>query len=264
MNAVLRVARAELRRFTRPAYALSAVVLPAFFAALVTFLTFNVATGNSTAGAPPGGTTVSAATLARHTGYFQGVAQSFTFLGVIVVVLSAMAVATDYGQGTLRNLLVRQPSRWRLLGGKLLALAVLVSASAVAASVAGTLTAYLVAGGYGVSTTAWSLASILPRVAGLAGGLLGWAAIGALLATVLRSVPAAIGIAVGWALPVETIVGAVWKSGKAWFPGGVFEAIASAGTSTLSLSRALIVGAAYLTVSVAAGLTVFTRREVTA
>jgi hypothetical protein len=105
---------------------------------------------------------------------------------------------------------------------------------------------------------------LLPRIAGLAAGLVGWAAIGALLATVLRSVPAAIGIAIGWALPVETIVGATWKTGKAWFPGGVFEAIASAGTSTTTLSRALLVGLLYLTIAVGAGLLVFTRREVTA
>ena len=264
MNAVVRVARAELRRFSKPAFALSALVLPAFFAALTTALTFSRASGGDAAGAPPGGRSVSVTSLAQHAGFFEGVSSSFTFLGVIAVVLAVMSVATDYGQGTLRNLLVRQPSRWRLLGGKLVALAVLVTASALAAALAGTLAAYLVAGGSGVSTAAWTLGSLVPRVAGLAGGLIGWAAIGVLLATVLRSVPAAIGIAVGWALPVETIVGAVWKAGKAWFPGGVFEAVASAGTSTLTLSRALAVGAVYLVAAVGIGLTVFTRREVTA
>ncbi len=162
------------------------------------------------------------------------------------------------------NLLVRQPSRWRLLGGKLLALIVLVCISAVAAGLVGTGVAYLVAPGAGVSTAAWSLSSLVPRITGLAAGLAGWAAIGALLATVLRSVPAAIGIAVGWALPVETIVSATWKAGKAWFPGGVFEAIASHGSSSLTFSRALLVGLLYLAVAIGAGLTVFTRREVTA
>jgi ABC-2 type transport system permease protein len=264
MSGLLRVARAELRRFMSPSYILPAALLPAFFSVVTTALTFNTAGGGTAGGAPPGGRVVSAASLAEKAGYFKGVGQSFTFLGVIAVVLVAMSIATDYSQGTLRNLLVRQPSRWRLLGGKLLALAALVSVSAVAASAAGTATAYVVASGSGISKAAWSLSALLPHIAGLAAGLIGWAAIGALLATLLRSVPAAIGIAIGWALPVETIVGAAWKSGKSWFPGGVFEAVAMGGTDTLSLRRAIVVGAVYLMIAVGAGLVTFTRREVTA
>ncbi len=264
MIALLRVARAEIRRFSAPAYALSAIALPTFFAILTTALVFSSADGTSPAGTPPGGETMSIATLSESAGYFAGVTQSFTFLGVIAVVLAAMSIATDYSQGTLRNLLVRQPSRWRLLGGKLLALAALVSVSALAAGLAGTATAHLVADGSGVSTAAWELGSLLPRIIGLAAGLIGWAAIGGLLATVLRSVPVTIGVAVGWALPVETIVGAAWKTGKSWFPGGVFEAVASAGTDTLSLGRALTVGAVYMVIAIVGGLAVFTRREVTA
>jgi ABC-2 type transport system permease protein len=264
MIAVFRVARAELRRFTGPSYLLPSLLLPAFFAALTTALTFSTASGGKVGGAPPGGRTVTVAQLAERTGYLEGVSASFTFLGVIVIVLAGMSVATDYTQGTLRNLLVRQPSRWRLLSGKLVALGVLVTGSAVAATFAATATAHVVASGSGVSTAAWSFAPLLGRVVGLAAGLFGWAAIGALLATVTRSVPAAIGFGIGWALPVEQIVGATWKSGKAWFPGGVFEAIATAGSETLSLQRALPLGVAYLAIAVAGGLVLFTRREVTA
>jgi ABC-2 type transport system permease protein len=264
MKGLLRVARAELRRFATPSYALSALALPAMFAALTTALTFNSATGGTVGGTPPGGRTITVAELSSATGFFEGVGQSFTFLGVVVVVLAAMSIATDYSQGTLRNLLVRQPRRWRLLGGKLVALAGLATAAAVSAALVGTLTAYVMSGSSDVGTGAWTLTALVPHTAGLALGLAGWAAIGALLATVLRSVPAAIGIAIGWALPVESIVGGVWKAGKAWFPGGVFEAIAVAGNDTVSLGRALTVGAVYLAVAVAAALVVFTRREVTA
>jgi ABC-2 type transport system permease protein len=179
-------------------------------------------------------------------------------------VLAAMAVATDYGQGTLRNLLVRQPSRWRLLGGKLVALACLVTGSAITATLTATAVANVVAKGSDVSTAAWSLAPIAGRIALLAVGLFGWAAMGAMLATITRSVPAAIGIGIGWALPVEQVVGATWKAGKNWFPGGVFEAIASKGADTLSFQQASTVGVAYLAIAVAVGLVLFTRREVTA
>ena len=264
MIAMVRVARAEFRRLASPTYLLSAVALPTFFAALTTWLTFDSASGGTVGGTPPGGKVVSTVTLAKETGFLEGVSQSFTFLGVIAVVLAAMSIATDYTQGTLRNLLVRQPSRWRVLGGKLVALAGLVSASAIAASLAGTVTAFAMASTTGVSTSAWNMAELAPRIFGLAAGLFGWASIGALLATVLRSVPAAIGIGIGWALPVEAIVGGAWKAGKSWFPGGVFEAIAAAGNDTLTLQRAVAVGSVYLVIAIAANLVLFTRREVTA
>jgi ABC-type transport system involved in multi-copper enzyme maturation permease subunit len=263
MNALLRVAQAELRRLSSPGFLWAAIGLPMFFAGLTTFLTFSSANGSSTGG-PPGGEKITVATLNGATGYLEGITQAFTFLGVIAVVVAALSIATDYSQGTMRNLLVRQPSRWRVLGGKLIALSVVLTVSALAASLVGTAVAYLMASGSGVSTGAWTITSLVPRVAELSVGLIGWAAIGALLATVLRSVAPAIGIAIGWALPVETIIGATWKTGKAWFPGGVFQSIASAGTSTVTFGRAVIVGSLYLAVAVIAAITVFQRREVTA
>ncbi len=263
MIGVLRGARAELRRLTRPSYLLSAIGLPAFFAALVTVLTFNSVSSTTTI-APRGGPTVTMSDLTSSGGFLKGVETSFTFLGLIVLVLAAMAVATDYGQGTLRNLLVRQPTRWKLLSSKLLALLALVFLSALAATATGSAVARFVASGAGVSTSAWQLSSAFGHLLGLTAGLFGWAAIGALVATVLRSVPAAIGVGVGWALPVEGILGSAWKAGKAWFPGGAFEAIASGGSSTLTLSRAIIVAGIYVVVAIAAAQVLFARREITA
>jgi ABC-2 type transport system permease protein len=261
---IIRVAKAELRRFRSLSLILASFVLPAFFAAVTTAFSFsNAASGNGSPGGP-GGRAVTVAMLSERTGYLEGIGQSFSFLGLIAVVIACMTVATDYSQGTLRNLLVRQPSRWRLLSGKLLALLAVLTASAFIASASGTFTANLVASGNGVSKSAWGLSAFIPRAAALAVGLFGWAAIGTLLATVLRSVPAAIGIGVGWALPVETILGSVWKSGKAWFPGGVFEAFSAHGNATVGFGRAALVGAVYLAIAVVAAVTVFARRDVTA
>jgi ABC-2 type transport system permease protein len=261
MKAILRVARAELRRFFTPTYALAAIVLPLVFSAFTTSLTYNnVGTGQLSS---PGGTATTMAQLVASDGWFEGVSQSFGLLGVISVVLSAMTVATDYGNGTLRNLLVRQPNRLILLGGKFMALIAIALTISIAATLSGTLTAHFVASGAGVDTAGWVLHSLPSRIVGLAVGLFGWAAIGALVGTVLRSVPAAIGVSIGWALPIETIIGASSKTVKDWLPGGVFQAVAASGTPSLALQKAITVGMAYLAIALGAALVVFKRRDMT-
>jgi ABC-2 type transport system permease protein len=263
MISILRVARADLRRFLKPTYLLAAIGLPGFFGLMVTALAFNQLGGGTTTAAP-GGATVTMAEATASNGYLLGLNLAFSFIGVIAVTMAAISVATDYSQGTLRNLLVRQPNRVRLLLGKLLALWVLMTISAIAATITSTLAAHALASGSGVSTTAWDLSLLVGRTAGLSVGLFGWAVIGALLATIFRSVPAAIGAGIGWALPVETIIGSTWKAGKSWFPGGIFQAIASAGSATVPLQRAITVGVAYFAIGIGAALIVFKRREVTA
>jgi ABC-2 type transport system permease protein len=264
MIPVLRIARADLRRFSKPTFLLSAIGLPGFFGLLVTALVFNTVGGKSSGGSPPGAAVLTLADLNASGGYLAGVNQAFTFLGVIAVTLAAMSIATDYSQGTLRNLLVRQPKRATLLAGKLLALFVVVSCSAIAATATGTVVAHVMASGTGATTSGWQLGLLVGRTLGLSVGLFGWAVIGALVATIFRSVPAAIGAGIGWALPVETVVGATWKAGKSWFPGGVFQAIASAGNVDLPLKQAITVGLGYLFVAIAAVIIIFQRREVTA
>jgi ABC-2 type transport system permease protein len=91
---------------------------------------------------------------------------------VVALALFAIAIAGEYSQGTLRNLLVRQPRRVRLLAGKLLALACFTAIAVVVGVVAATLTALLVAPGQDIPTTAWFTSD-------------GWAALGSGLGNLL-------------------------------------------------------------------------------
>ena len=84
MNQILRVARADLRRFFRPSFLLASIGLPGFFGMLVTALVFQTVSGKTTGG-PPGAPTITLADVSASNGYLVGVNQAFSFLGVIAV-----------------------------------------------------------------------------------------------------------------------------------------------------------------------------------
>ena len=84
------------------------------------------------------------------------VGQARSLIIVIALIMVTSNIAAEWSQGTLRNLLVREPRRLRLLAGKMLALLLFVTISAaltLAISVALILAA---AHAQGISTSAWT------------------------------------------------------------------------------------------------------------
>src|SRR5438132_1353544 len=86
----------------------------------------------------PGGGLLTQAQLIASDGLAKLLARGSALLGVIALVLFAMSFASEYSQGTLRNLLVREPRRLHLLAGKTLALGLFVSIAVIAAMGVGT------------------------------------------------------------------------------------------------------------------------------
>jgi ABC-type transport system involved in multi-copper enzyme maturation permease subunit len=160
--------------------------------------------------------------------------------------------------GGMRNLLVRQPRRVRLLAGKLLAVAGLVTIAVLVS----------VAAGRGLDTGAWTTATGLQALASGAGDLvlatLGWGLLGAALGIVLRSPAPAVGVGVAYALPLEAILTAAWSQGARWLPGQLLGALATGGTADVTYARAAVLLAVYLAIALAAAATLFARRDVTA
>lgn len=232
---------------------LVAVAVPlAVFPALITVLTFVAATGHPDAG-PGQHLSATVTELAASDGYLVGLEKAATVIGVIVMVLFAVGFGADYSHGTLRNLLVRQPRRTLFLSGKLLAMLAFVAGGLVLAVATAAVAAWVAAARYDVSTAAWSGAptEIAGAWTALVGSSIGWGITGAVLATVLRSVPAAVAIGAVWALPVESVLTSVWDSGNRWLPGSVFNAVAEQGTDALPLTTAVVLivvytGLAYL------------------
>ena len=56
--------------------------------------------------------------LSQSDGFVRMMSNASEFLGIVALGIAAFAVASEYTAGTIRNLLVREPHRLRLLAGK--------------------------------------------------------------------------------------------------------------------------------------------------
>lgn len=256
----------KLRRKGMAGALIAAVVIAAFGAAITLLTATDGSTPSSGPGGGPPGAGSTIAELASSTGLATALAATSTLLGVVALVVVAGSVAGEYSLGTLRNLLVQEPRRVRLLSGKLLALGAAVALATVLASIAASVAALLLAGGQGIETSAWisaqGVGSTLAAMLNLAVSNLGWALFGAVLALALRSPVVAIGIGVAYALPGESILAAVSSDAARWLPGQVLAAVASGGTDTIAYPAALGTLLVYAAAAIAGSVFVFSRRDV--
>ena len=103
------VVRAELRKLRRPTLLISTILVVAALTALFTSIVFLRA--NSGQGNGQRGEIISPATLSQAAGLVYGFKIVSFFLGITALCVFASQTAQEYSLGTLRNLLVRQPSR---------------------------------------------------------------------------------------------------------------------------------------------------------
>jgi len=235
------------------------------FAILTVVLTLTTASATPT-DQGPGGEGLTLAQLATTDGLAGILGTAATFIGVVALSVFAMSIASEYSQGTLRNLLVRQPRRVRLLAGKLLALASFTTIAVLVAGVAAVTVALLVAPTQDISTSAWFTSAGWTALGAGLGNLLlatlGWGLLGALLALVLRAPAAAVGVGLAYALPGELLVTAAWADGARWLPGQLLDTLAQGGTAAVTYGWAGLLLGVYGVVAVVAGTTLFTRRDV--
>lgn len=215
------------------------------------------------------GETISIAQLAQPDGLVQGLERASTLLGVVTLAVVAAAVTMEYSQGTLRNLLVAEPRRLRLLGGKYGALLTFIAVVVVAATAAGVATSFLLAPSKGIPTGAWTSRQGLTALGkGFTNVLLsaiGYGSLGVVFALVLRSPAAAISVGLAYALPVEALLSRVWSPASRWLPGQLLDTIASGGgESTVSYLVAGLRLVSYAVIAAAAVSALFHRQDVTA
>ncbi len=209
---------------------------------------------------------VTIAELSRPDGFVHGVLTASNLIGIVALCLFAAAVAGEYSQGTLRNLLVRQPRRTQLLTGKFLALAVFFGIAILLAVLVAAGVAFALGPGKGIDTSAWTsgtgLSDLWHTILHIYLASIGYGVLGTALAVVLRSPALAVAIGVAYVLPVEAIIGRLWDSGNRWLPGQLLSALAHGGSSTASYAHALAVLTAYTAVVAAGTLVLFQRRDV--
>jgi ABC-2 type transport system permease protein len=250
----------EWIKLRRPAMLLGGAGAIVGFAAVTVALTLN-----SVAEGPAEGFTLDQIVAAN--GLARTVASAAQFIGVVALAMFAISIAGEYSQGTLRNLLVRQPRRVRLLAGKLLALVSFTAVAVVLGEVAAVLTALVVAPSQDIATAAWFTGDGWAALGSGLGNLLlatvGWGLLGALLALLLRSPAAAVGAGLAYALPFELLVTSAWESGQPWLPGQLLGTLAQGGAVTVTYGRAALLLAVYGMVAVVAAVTLFARSDVT-
>jgi ABC-2 type transport system permease protein len=255
----------EWIKLRRPGMILGGAGTIVGFAILTVVLSLTTASATPTDQGPRGeGLTL--AQLATADGLASVLGGAADVIGVVALSVFAMSIASEYSQGTLRNLLVRQPRRIRLLAGKIVALASFTTLAVIVAGIVAVATALLVAPTQDISTSAWFTSAGWTALGAGLGNLmlatLGWGLLGALLGLVLRAPAAAVGVGLAWALPGELLVTAAWSDGARWLPGQLLGALAQGGTTAVSYGWAGLLLALYGVVAMVAGTTLFARRDV--
>ena len=259
--------RAELVKLWRPIIVFGGGGAFVLFGVLATMLTFVTAKAQparfSVATAPATGLDQ----LARAEGLTRGFAIAAGFLGLLVFVLFLTSVTAEYGQGTIRTLLARQPGRARLLGGKLVALIACVAGALLAAEAASVVTAIAFAHIRGVPTAAWLTAAGLRHIwQAYANALLAAACYGILgagVAVLTRSTALALGLGIAYLGPIEHITQLSWTDAEKWLPGLLVDALAVGGSPAVSYERALLATAGIAVIAFAIGAVSFIRRDIT-
>jgi ABC-type transport system involved in multi-copper enzyme maturation permease subunit len=264
---MIRSMHAELLKLRRPAFVYGASGAMLGFAVLATVLTFATATATP-AGSWVGGDTLTSTV--DQLGQVGGLTRGFTiaagFIGLLVFVLFASDLTSEYGLGTIRVLLLKEPRRARLLAGKLLALLVCVAAVLLAAELLAGAVAVALAHLRGIPTADWFTVAGLRALVGdyvnalLAAGLFG--AVGAAVGVLARSTSLALGIGLAWLAPLEHLIQLSWSGAGDWLPGLVFDAVAGGGTSTTTYAHAVVTALLYAALALTAGTVVFVRRDV--
>jgi ABC-type transport system involved in multi-copper enzyme maturation permease subunit len=187
-------------------------------------------------------------------------------LGVIALCVFAAQTAIEYTNGTLRNLLVREPRRLLLLAGKYIAMISFALITVFFSAVVSIAISVSLAGTKGVSTDLWFTSSAISLFGSTFGNVflsvISYGTVGMTLGLLLRSPITSISIAVAWTLVIENILSATVNGISKWLPGQLMSAIPVQFGVDFSYSRALVGSAAYLLIFAVAAATLFKRRDV--
>jgi ABC-2 type transport system permease protein len=264
IRSIVRIFFAEWRKLRRPTLLLGTLGAVSFFSILVSSVLFLMI--DSPRGNGDRGVRITREMLSMASGSTQSFSSIGNLLGIVALCVFAAQTAQEYSLGTLRNLLVRQPGRIRILVGKLAAMKVFAIIMTLVSAVISIGMSYALAGGKNVNTDLWfnsdGKMAIARTLLNVYISIIGFGIIGMVLGIILRSPISSISLGVLWLLIVENIVGALKSSTLNWLPGNQFGTIASGGSQTVSYSHALSLSAIYVSVALVIATVLFTKRDV--
>ena len=258
------VVKAEMRKLRRPTLFFGTMGAALFFTGLITSFIYLMI--DSPRGNGDRGRTIGREVLQLASGSVNGFASVGGFLGIIALCVFAAQTAQEYTYGTLRNLLVRQPGRMKILIGKLISMMIFALIMISIAAIVSVAISYILAPGAKVNTDLWLTSAgyqaIFTTFVNVTVSVTAFGIVGMVLGLLLRSPISAISLGVLWLLIVENLLIAVKNSWQSWLPGAQLNAIASGGTLDLTYKHALTVGGIYVAVGATIASVLFVRRDV--
>jgi ABC-2 type transport system permease protein len=259
--------RSELTRLRQPRLVLVWFGLMALFAILVNTVMVGFVSGGGSL--PPGAPGVAFPTLAEiesPSGLMSGLAAASNMFGVVTLSIWAVVTAGDYSSGLIRLLVASEPRRWRLIAGKVAALAIVTAGATTVAAIVNVFAVTPAAQAAGISTAAWG--TDLPSVVvsawvNLFLALCVWGVLGLVLGVLTRSAAVAVSIGIGYVLVVESTIKMAKDVPSDWLLGTTLGAVASGGTAAVAYGTALALAAGYVTLGLLLAGIVFVRRDVT-
>ena len=261
---MIRIFKSEWRKLRRPTLFLGTLAAVIGLTGLISSLLFLLL--DSERGNGREGMIITRETLALPNGLYVGFANSAGLLGVIALCVFAAQTAIEYTNGTLRNLLVREPRRLLLLAGKYLAMISFALITVCFSAIVSVGLSATLANVKDVNTDLWYTSSALSLFGSTFGNVLlsviSYGTVGMTLGLLLRSPISSISIALAWILVVENILSATVDGISKWLPGQLMSSIPVQFGVDFSYSWALIGSASYLLISGAAAAILFKRRDV--
>ena len=263
---MLKVIKAELRKMKRPSLLYVNIGILSALSLLFTSLVF-LRAGSSVGNHRRGSETIqTVASLGKFDGGYFTFSLMSLFLGLIALTVFASQSSNEYTYGTLRNLLVRQPSRMKLLGGKFLAMVIFTFLLVSFVAILNIGLSFAESTHLHISTTLWTSGKAVHAFLNLFGNTLlatvGYGLVGMALGIILKSPMSSISISLLWFMVLENILGAVLPSATKWLPGNAISGISAGGAKFFSYERALITSALYLLLFGGLATLLFKRRDV--
>ena len=261
---MIRVFLSEWRKLRRPTLFAGTLGIVFALSVLITSLLFLLL--DSEGGNGPRGRVITRDTLALPSGLYLGFTNFAGLLGTIALSVFAAQTALEYTNGTLRNLLVRQPKRIVLLAGKYLSMCSFALLTVLVSAIGSIGISLILSGPKKINTDAWftsdSFNLLYSNLGNVYLSAIAYGTLGMAVGIILRSPISSIAISLAWLLIVEGILSFTVDGLNKWLPGQLMSLIAENSRGDISYAYALVGSGLYLLIFGTIATAFFVRRDV--
>ena len=221
---------------------------------------------DSESGNRPRGRIITRETLALPNGLYSGFTNFASILGTIAISAFAAQTALEYTNGTLRNLLVRQPKRFTMLVGKDVSICSFALLTVLISAIGSIGISILLAPTKDIDTSAWfseeSFRLLYSNIGNVYLSATAYGTMGMAVGIILRSPVSSISISLAWILILEGILSFTVDGLDKWLSGQLMSLIAESNGSDISYTYAVVGSGIYLLLFGGIATTLFVRRDV--